>query len=222
MDFGGLLVLGVVWLLFNLLGSRKGQPRAERKVQPPRPAPSPPGTVDPTRQEGSRLEQLLRELERNLEGVAGTQPAPSPRLPSPKRPSAPPRPLQTGDEEDVEEGGSLEEFGSLEGDSLEGGSLEEPERVISLEDEVQRPSRARYTHDAEAEEIARRRVKQARSRDRALNKADHRAFDARIRQEPADHTAVPRYTTAQLRDAVVWREILGPPVSERQDIHRHR
>jgi hypothetical protein len=28
---------------------------------------------------------------------------------------------------------------------------------------------------------------------------------------------VRRYTPAQLRDAVVWREILGPPVSEREE-----
>ncbi|MBA3344021.1 MAG: hypothetical protein H0T44_01770, partial [Gemmatimonadales bacterium] len=40
-------------------------------------------------------------------------------------------------------------------------------------------------------------------------------FDSRIRQEPADHTAVRRYSAQQMRDAFVWREILGPPVSER-------
>ena len=73
-------------------------------------------------------------------------------------------------------------------------------------------------YDDAAEAVVRRRIEAARRRDRALTKADHEAFDARIRQEPADHTAVARrFTPAQLRDAIVWREILGPPVSEREE-----
>jgi len=103
-----------------------------------------------------------------------------------------------------------------EEDIEERESLEEPERVVSLETEVWRPERAAYDQDTEAEATVQRRIEAARARDRALGKADHRAFDAKIRQEVADHTAVRRYTPAQLRDAVVWREILGPPVSERE------
>jgi hypothetical protein len=95
-------------------------------------------------------------------------------------------------------------------------SLEEPEQVVSLEVDAPRRERADYDQDTEAEAIVQRRIEAARTRDRALGKADHKAFDAKIRQEPADHTAVRRYTPAQLRDAVVWREILGPPVSERE------
>jgi hypothetical protein len=199
-DFGGLLVLGAVWLLFNLLGARRGIERGRSPKQPQRtPPPRPPGSPDATQQEGSRLEQLLRELERNLEGVGGTQPGGGTRLPVPRRSSAPPP--EAGEEEDVEER----------------ESLEEPERVVSLETEVVRPQRQRHSQDSEAESIVRRRIEGAQSRDRALSKADHRAFDARVRQEPADHTAVARrYTPAQLRDAIVWREILGPPVSERE------
>ena len=198
MDFGGILVLAVVWLLFNLLGAGKRPPRAERKV-PAQPGPPPAGTADPTQQEGTRLEQLLRELERNMEGVAGAPSTGGSRLPSPKRAPAPPLPPSSGEEEDVEER----------------GSLEQPERVISLENEVHRPARARYAHDEEAQEVARRRVERARSRDQALSKVDHAAFDARIRREPTDHTEVRRYTPTELRNAIVWREILGPPVSER-------
>ncbi len=55
----------------------------------------------------------------------------------------------------------------------------------------------------------------AEAQGKPLTKADHRAFDERIRQEPADKTATKGYTARQLRDAVVWREILGPPVSLR-------
>jgi hypothetical protein len=197
-DFGGLLVLGIIWLLFNLISQGKGRTRTAPR---PTPQPRPSGAPDPTQQEGSRLERLLRELERNLEEVAGSQSGSGSPLPAPRRPTAArlPESDSPAAEEDVEER----------------ESLEEPEQVVSLETDVLRPARVEYDQDTEAEGIVQRRIEAARARDRALGKADHKAFDARIRQEAADHTAVRRYTPAQLRDAVVWREILGPPVSER-------
>ncbi len=193
MDFGGLLALGVLWLLFNLLGRKRGaRPRAG--PQAPQPGTHPPTGRDPslgdaTQREGGRLEQLLRELERNLEQAARGQERATVRLPLPPLP----------DDEDVEER----------------RSLEVPERVVSLETEVRRPQRVEYDQDSGAEDLVRRRIAAAEARSGALTKADHKAFDTQIRQEPADHTAVRRYTPAQLRDAIVWREILGPPVSER-------
>jgi hypothetical protein len=199
-DFGGLLVLGILWVLFNLLGRGKASQPPRNLPQPGTLPPRPSGATDPTQQEGSRLEQLLRELERNLGEVAGTQTAGGSRLPPTRQPSVLTGPDPSGEEDDVEER----------------GSLEEPERVVSLEHEVDRGVRAEYDQDAQGEQIARRRVELARARDRALNRADHKAFDAKIREEPADHTAVRRYTPAQLRNAIVWREVLGPPVSERE------
>ena len=194
MDFGGLLVLGVVWLLFNLLGRARGQ-------SPPRPRTGldsrtyPTGgdasPADATQVEGSRLERLLRELEKNLEQAGGT--------PNRPRASLPPMPLP--DDEDVEDR----------------ESLERPEQVVSLETEVRRPGRVAYDQDSHAEEVVRRRIAEAESRSGPRKRSDHLAFDARIRQQPADHTAVRRYTPKQLRDAIVWREILGPPVSQRED-----
>ena len=198
MDFGGLLVLGIVWLVFNLIGQGKGRARS---APPPTPRPRPLGAPDPTQQEGSRLERMLRELERTLEEVADRQSGGGSRSPSPQRPTPATRlpPMTAAEEEDVEER----------------DSLEKPEQVVSLEVDAPRRERADYDQDTEAEAIVRRRIEAARARDRALGKADHKAFDAKIRQEVADHTAVRRYTPAQLRDAIVWREILGPPVSER-------
>jgi len=192
-DFGGLVVLGVVWLLFNLLGRARGesQPRPRTGAQVPQPHPPTardPSQRDASQREGSRLEQLLRELERNLE-QAGGQGRTTVRLPAPPLP----------DDEDVEER----------------GSLEVPERVVSLETEVQRPARVTYDQDSGAEDLVRRRIAAAEARSGALTRAGHKTFDRQIRQEPADHTAVRRYTTAELRHAIVWREILGPPVSER-------
>ena len=204
MDFGGLLVLGIVWLIFNLLSQARGGSRPKPTGLPQRQGPRPDGPAgagtppDATQREGSRLEQFLRELERNLEQAGGTRPAPSSRAPVPA--PRPPAPSLPGAEE-VEER----------------ESLEEPARVVSLETDVPRRGRPVYDQDTGAEELVRRRIEAARTRDRAHTRADHQAFDARIRQEPADHTAVRRYTQAQLRDAIVWREILGPPVSEREE-----
>jgi hypothetical protein len=193
-DFGGLVVLGVVWLLFSLLGRTRGESGSRPRTGPQVPQPGPstardPSLRDATQREGSRLEQLLRELERNLGQAAGGQERTPPRLPVPPLP----------DDEDVEER----------------GSLEVPERVVSLEAEARRRPRAEYDQDSGAEELVRRRIAAAEARSGPLRRADHKAFDTRIRQEPADHTAVRRYTPAQLRGAIVWREILGPPVSER-------
>ena len=186
MDFGGLVVLGVVWLLFSLLGRKRGESGSRPRTGPqvPQPRPNPPTARDPslrdaTQREGSRLEQFLRELERNLEQAAGGQGQTPARLPVPALP----------DDEDVEER----------------ASLERPERVVSLEREVRRPQRVEYDQDSGAEELVRRRIAAAEALSGPLKKTDHKAFDARIRQEPADHTAVRRYTPAQLRDAIVWR-----------------
>jgi hypothetical protein len=193
-DFGGLVVLGVVWLLFNLLGRARGESRPRPRTGAQVPQPHPPTARDPSQRdasqrEGSRLEQLLRELERNLEQAAGGQGRTTVRLPAPPLP----------DDEDVEER----------------GSLEVPERVVSLETEVKRPARVTYDQDSGAEDLVRRRIAAAEARSGALTTAGHKTFDRQIRQEPADHTAVRRYTTAELRHAIVWREILGRPVSER-------
>jgi len=191
MDISGWVILAVLWALLNLMtkGKEKRQPRA-------RPLPQP-RTPDASQQEGSRIEAMLRDLQRTLEESAGVEQPTTLTFPRPERPGRTATLAPPG-EEDVAEGESLEI---------------EPE-VISLEAEVRRAPRRRVVQDEGAEAIEARRVTAAAARDRAATKADHAAFDKRIRQEPADKTEV-RYTARQLRDAVVWREILGKPVSER-------
>ena len=140
---------------------------------------------DPTQREGSRLEMVLREFQRSLENAEV----------SARRHAGEPLP----EDEDIEERQSLEP---------------EPE-VVSLEQEVHRPDRREYTQDADGEQLVQRRITAASARDTARAKVDHVQFDERIRKEPADQTRTRGYTAQQLRDAIVWREILGPPVSER-------
>ena len=75
----------------------------------------------------------------------------------------------------------------------------------------------RVDQDEEAEGIEAARVAAAEARSGALTRKDHTAFDSRIRQEPADATAVRPLSAERLREAMVWREILGPPVSLREE-----
>ena len=97
----------------------------------------------------------------------------------------------------------------------EGETLEAEPGVISLEQEVRRAVRPRVVRDEQAEQVEQARVAAAETRSGALTRADHAAFDALIRSQPADATAVRAPTSEQLRRAVVWREILGPPLSVR-------
>ena len=99
--------------------------------------------------------------------------------------------------------------------TLEGGSLEVEPEAKSLEDEVTRADRRAIDLDDEAEQIVARRLKAVAAREQAHPADTDLVVSNEIRPEPADHTATRGYTRRQLRDAVVWREILGPPVSER-------
>ena len=186
MEFNGLLVLAAVWFLVSLIsraGRRTQTPPGAPRPQPPRPIPRTLG-ADPTQQEGSRLERVLRDFQRAVEEAEEQA-----------RPAEPPWPRY----EEVEEGVPLEV---------------EPE-VTTLESVAPRPARREVDHDDDAEQIAAQRIRAAAARDTARSPVDHVAFDARIRQQPAEHTAVRTYTAQQLRDAMVWREILGRPVSLR-------
>jgi hypothetical protein len=187
MEFNGLLVLAVLWFLLNLItkvGRRAQTPPESEQPQPPTRQPPLSYSGDATQQEGRRLELVLRDFQRALEGAASG--------PGEVR-------LPQVEEEEAEERHSLEV---------------EPE-VRSLEEDIRREPRRRIDQDDEAEQIELRRIQAAAARDATRTRADRAAFDQPIRQEPAEHTGTRGYTAQQLRDAVIWREILGPPVSLR-------
>jgi hypothetical protein len=185
-DIAPALVLGFAWLVINAIRKAGSKPPGTGTPPRARSRPLPPVTgADATQREGSQLEALLRELGRTLEQGSG----PVGRAPDRRLPPA----------EEVEERESLEVA---------------PE-VQSLERDPKRQARVEVDQDDEAERIVARRMAAAEAQGKPLTKADHRAFDERIRQEAADKTATKGYTARQLRDAVVWREILGPPVSLR-------
>jgi hypothetical protein len=95
-------------------------------------------------------------------------------------------------------------------------TLEMTPRVIeSLEAEPLRSERAEVDQDEEAEQVIARRAAATAARDRGRTGAARPQVVQRIPPEPADRTGVRPLTPQQLRDAIVWREILGPPLSER-------
>jgi hypothetical protein len=98
--------------------------------------------------------------------------------------------------------------------------LPEEAEVRSLEAEPEVAEREPVDYDEAAEQIIARRRAVADARSGAQTGADHEAFDQRIRQEPADKTATRATDPRRLREAVVWREILGPPAALRGDEER--
>ncbi len=193
MDPGFAVGLGVLWVLFSIFGRKGKRPDQKERFSgsrpqvPPRVTLPPSAATDPTQREGVRLQDLLRELGRTLDEAGGQRAGAALAV---KRP--PPKSV---------------------GVRRAGGDVPE---ARSLEENVQRPERAVVDSDDEAEAIAARRIAAAEANARPLDTADHRVFDARIREEPADATATKGYSMRRIRDAMVWREILGPPVSLRE------
>jgi hypothetical protein len=192
-EINGLVILAVVWFLVSLLG-KLGQKQQQQNEQRRLPRTGPPREGPPQGYEPEVLDATQREGTRLELVLREFQRA----LEQADVPSRETEAQYVGDEV-VEERQSLEV---------------EPE-IRSLEEGVRREARKRIDQDDEAEHIELRRIQAAAARDATRTRADHADLDQRIRQEAADHTATRGYTAQQLRDAVVWREILGPPVSER-------
>jgi hypothetical protein len=97
-------------------------------------------------------------------------------------------------------------------------SLEVEPIVRSLE-EIRAPyERPEVDLDDQSVLAVARRLREVAARDRPHTIADHRAFDARVRQETtvaAPESRVP--SRAALREAFKWREILGRPVGWRDE-----
>ena len=70
--------------------------------------------------------------------------------------------------------------------------------------------------DDEAERIIEARRREVERRNQALAGDDYALFEKRVRAAAPAPAATPAPVAAsRLRDAIIWREILGPPVSER-------
>lgn len=192
MDVLGILLV-LVWLLAGGINAAQKRKR-QQPPEPPRPRPRQPEGLPgqlarpPAGKRGSLLDMLRAEMERMQQEA---EPAPTIEGPMGRRAV-----VQWPGLEEVEEREVLEV---------------EPE-VLSLEVAERITSREVVDQDDQAEALVRRRIEAAQSRDRALSVADHKAFDRTIRSAPAQ-SPVPLVgrRPASIRDAMVWREILGPP-----------
>jgi hypothetical protein len=193
-DFPWVLAGALLLWLFNVVGGRKRakveRPQRPRTASAPQPVPRRAETarppLDPTQSEGGQLEQLLRALERQLEPV-------------PQR-----GPIGRGAPTPLPEAEDLEERQSLETDPV----------VESLEGEVRRPERVAPNRVAQAEAKERARIAASEARDREPHRSRHAAFDKQIRMPLVAPPAPRRLTTAEIRQAFIWGEILGRPKSD--------
>lgn len=197
----GVIIFAVVYAIVAILGklkqSQKGTgastPEPRRPPRPPRPQPrrpeqpASPRRAGNTQAEATKLEELLRVL-----GEAAG-------VPTTEGTIGRPAPVPLPDAEEMEERESLE---------VEG-------QVVSLETEVRRPTRREVDYDDEAEAIIQGRLRSAQARDGTLSRADHQAFDKKIRRVEPDNIRVAKPKIPSLRQAIIWREILGPPLALR-------
>ncbi len=183
------IILLVVWLVLSALGSRK------QRKSPPRPRPPRPGGEDAQPRE-SVFERFQREMERLQAEMEGRDAGPMGRR------------------------GDFELEGAEEVEVLDTWNTERDLR--DFDRPVPDRTREVVDQDTGAERLVRRRIREAEVRNRPLTAADHARFDQRIRDAAAASTVPvvtrgPRRARTALQRAIVWREILGPPVALRDD-----
>lgn len=223
-SFEGLIVLAVIYAVLNLI-SKAGK-KAQSSTTPTLPAP--PEAATPTQAEAASLESILKQIEavkrQKAQGAGAGRPSIASRpAPQFKTRPAPPRlgevaqdargPLGRVSRTTLESAEDVEDRTSLE----EEGRQEEERRLQNVEVFTPRAERVIQNRDEEAEAIVQRRIKQAEARNRPHADADHQSFDKSIRQATEPVAVRQRLTPQGLREALVWREILGPPKSMQED-----
>jgi len=194
------LLFVAAFILFGLLGGRRKK-RPATPAQRPRQRPAPRAGADrppvrspaarapaPTARGGTEQDRLLRELEGLLTG------RPVPPVPEPAQTPGP-----MGELPDPDEARSLESL-EVESRSTWDEAIERPAEVM----DVWRAGRARAAETLETLEEA--------------GEASHRRFHTLYDRQPEivqPRRTEPAFRTADIRRAIIWSEILGPPVSER-------
>ena len=222
--FGLFVFLGIIFFVLNVI-AKVGQ-RTKAAASPPGPGGAQGKVAAPVGQEELSLESILRQIEavKRQQGQTVTRPAPQgrPALQFQPRP-APPRqrevvqdargPLGRISQARLQSAEEVEDRTSL-GDQ---GRLEAERRLQNVEVFAARPERAIQNRDAEAESLAQRRIQSAAARNRPHAAVDHASFDRTIRKTEEPALGPPRRSVQALRDAFVWREILGAPKSLQEE-----
>lgn len=115
---------------------------------------------------------------------------------------------------DMKQANEVATFGDEDENEVEATTREVEPEVRSLDDLGTRPERVIVDQDDAIEALTAKRAEWAEARSRPHTKADHRAFDAKVRtMEPVLPAGPDR--AAALRRMIVWQEVLGKPVSLR-------
>ena len=218
MSLETLIVLAVVYFVLGSIARKGKRERAEREAAQPGGTPA---DNDPAEGELS-LEKILKEIER-VKVEAERRQAPPPRAAAPKprfpRPAENPSQGRQWGKGSPERGpmGRKSRIALPEvTDTEERGSLEVEERVISFDEGVsERAGRAIVDQDEGAEAVVRQRIQAAEHRTRAGREAAYQAQQKSDRDAAVAKTQAAKTATDRMRSAIIWREILGPPVGLR-------
>jgi hypothetical protein len=222
----GIIALAVVYFIFAAFSKLKKSAEKNNRPRLPQDPPvagSEAGRAGAAAPGAFSLQAVLREIER-VKQEADRRPAPgaSPSRPLATKPynapvARPSRPRAVSAPNDRGPMGrrsatqlpSSEEFEDRT--SLEdGGSIEGPGRLNDLDESRRR--RVVVDQDEGAEATIRRRLQETEARTRSFSESDHRSFHQKLKDsEAVQPVESVRLTAAQLRQAFVWREILGPP-----------
>jgi hypothetical protein len=96
-------------------------------------------------------------------------------------------------------------------------SLEVEPEVVSLEVEPHRPERVEIDQAAATEALVQKRIATAELRNREWRLEDHRRFDQTIREAKKPKPRRPPKAHLSLRQAMIWSEVLGPPLALRDE-----
>lgn len=189
----GLGLLFLLWIVGQILERVRGRQRPPAEEVPPE------VLTPPTRgrQEPVSVESAEDAWRRELEQLFGVEVE--------RGPVGRQAPVELPPAEEVEERETLETL----------DTLEEEERLISLDERaVEAPRPVVLDREPETRVVLQERLAVAERHSKPLTRADHARFDAEIRAVPARPAPV-RRARPTLRQALVWREILGPPLSLR-------
>jgi hypothetical protein len=223
--FEGIIVIGVIFFVLNVISKAKQAARSREKPFESTAVPRAAATAPP---DAISLESVLKQIEtmkqqKDRARVEGRSLPQARRVTSANPRPAPPKlrevvqdargPLGRISLTRIESAEDVEDRTSLEDE----GALVAERRLRDVGVVERRPDRVVVDRDDAAAMIAQRRVDLAEARNRPHAATDHAEFDQQIRKEPASVIARTPPTVANLREAMVWREILGPPKALQDD-----
>jgi hypothetical protein len=194
----GPIALFVLWAVASLFGrvaqGKKGQ---QQQPRPPRPVPQRRDESAARTGQPTTFEELLAEMRGQLEQAKEME--------------------RSGADTHEPWQRSLPEAESVEDTT----SLEEEPVVVSLEVEPHRPERPVEISQSDAMQVlVQKRIDAAELRNREWRLEDHKRFDQAIREAKPARVARIAPAHRALRQAMIWNEVLQPPVSMRDTADR--